>query len=204
MKNRILTYLFFIIVCTALYFYFTKELWMNKFAENLTVSDPLKKSEIAICIGGWFDRDSIKYCVDLMNKGYAREVLFLGDKIRFAGERDTWASLGKKFAEKLGCPGEKIIINEKPSSTYEEAVISKMIMDKREYTRAIVVTSPFHGYRTKKVFQKVFNGSKYRLIFTYPRTDPLLVDSWWIDEASTVILFNEYVKIVWYKIKYGI
>ncbi|MFH1453970.1 MAG: YdcF family protein [Armatimonadota bacterium] len=204
MKKRILIYLFLILVFGSLYFYFTRELWFNKLSENLARADIIKKSDAVICLGGWDNFGRIKYAVELLNKGYAGKIVFLGDKIHISFIKNTWASLGKEAALKYGCPEDKIIIHQSPSSTYEEAVISKKIMDANNFTSAVVVTSPFHIYRSKKVFDKVFGDKKYRLYFSYPEDDSYLIHSWWIDEYSTVILFNEYVKIIWYKIKHKI
>lgn len=204
MKKRLLIYLFLIIVCSTLYFYFTRQIWLNKISENLLIDEEVKKSDVIICPGGWSDYKSILYCLDFINKGYARKIIFLGDRIKFYNYYETWASLGEKFALKYGCKKENIIINERPSSTYEEALISRQIMDKNGMKSAIVVISPFHMLRTKKTFFKIFNNPKYKLYFAYPPTDPYYVHSWWLDEDSTVKLFNEYVKIIWYKYKYNI
>lgn len=202
MKKRILTYLFLIIVFSALYFYFTRQIWLDKLSENLVRKDIVKKSDLLICAGGWFDRERIKYCLDFINNGYVQKILFLGDKIKIYEYKESWASLGKKTALKYGCKEENILIDASPSSTYEEALASKKIMDEKKFSSAIIVTAPFHLYRTKKIFLKVFNSPKYKLYFTYSPADAYFIHSWWIDEYSTVTLFNEYVKIMWYKYKY--
>lgn len=96
----------------------------------------------------------------------------LADKIILSGKlsktlfdnKFNESEVMKKYLLSKGFPEEKIILEGKSRDTFENAYLSKIIVDKNNWKKIIVVTNEFHMKRAKKIFKFIF-GKGYRFLF---------------------------------------
>jgi uncharacterized SAM-binding protein YcdF (DUF218 family) len=119
------------------------------------------------------------------------------------GLTTTWPQLAMQEAVSSGVPADAIILEERPTSTYEDAVYVKEIVLEKDLKSVIVVTSPHHTRRSRMIFRKVFQGQKFiPLSFSPAISDKFQVHKWWTRERELVGVFNEYCKLFLYFFKY--
>ena len=101
-----------------------------------------------------------------------------------------------------GVPLERIIGDPDSTSSWEEAVNTRRIMEANGWRRALVVSDPYHLRRLSWTWARAFrdSGLGYSLVATSPqRWDP---DGWWHDEKSAPFVIMEYIKLAYYLVKY--
>jgi len=93
-----------------------------------------------------------------------------------------------------------------PSSTntYEEALeLKEYLEDGAPVQSVIIVSSPYHMRRAQRAFQKVL-GERVRLQFApVPFEMSSLEQRWWTAGWSRKMVVNEYLKILFYFVKYS-
>lgn len=119
-----------------------------------------QKSDLILVLGAQINEDQpsphlqhrLDKAVELYNDGYGEMVLVSGGQ--GSDEIMTEAQVMKNYLIKRGVPAERILTEEQATSTRENAVFSKRIMDLRGYKSAVVVTNDFHIYRGLKEVRK--------------------------------------------------
>ncbi len=162
----------------------------------LVVSQEPVKADVIIVLGG----DNIlrtDYGVKLLQKGYSDKIMFTGgttSKKRIRVEAEEM----RKRALKLGVANDKIILEDKAISTYENAIFSKDIVLNKGYKSAIVVTSDYHMRRSSLVFNKAFRKSGVKLTFCSVEDVRFKPKKWFMDKTSRSITALEYKKLIGY------
>jgi uncharacterized SAM-binding protein YcdF (DUF218 family) len=59
-----------------------------------------------------------------------------------------------RIARKMGVPKKSVILEEKSEKTVENARYARELMNKKGFESAVIVTSPFHIKRARKIFEK--------------------------------------------------
>lgn len=150
---------------------------------------PIKSYVIVVLSGGSDDR--VDLGTKLFKEGY-------GDYFLFSGKRNTTSPGIKEQLIKSGVQEEKITLEIKSTSTYENALFTKQLLEKDKTQSAIIVTSNYHMRRTRLVFNKVFQGTEIRLTYCASRDENFKPDGWFLDSYSRNIVFSEYIKLVGY------
>ncbi|MBU9711530.1 YdcF family protein [Evansella tamaricis] len=146
-------------------------------------------SDAVIVLSGYDNR--METGVSLITAGYG-EHLILSDS----------NFLDVDIAIDAGIPEENIIYETLADSTYENAVFTKEIMLNLEFNSAIVVSSEFHMRRSKFIFEKVFQGTNMELTYVSAQNSFFNANQWWENEFSRTIVFQEYIKLIGYWLKY--
>lgn len=112
------------------------------------------KSHPNPCVVGRVD-----HAVKLYKVGYAPKIFMSGgtDKETQANEAETM----KKWAVESGVPEKDILIENKSTSTYENLLLSRNVLNKEKLKSVIVVTEPYHIARAGLVASKL--GYDYSL-----------------------------------------
>lgn len=116
---------------------------------------------------------------------------------------DTDISVG--VMEKLGVPPEKIIILSTPggvTSTVDEAAAFRQYAEVNQVRSFILATSAFHTRRARWIFEKAFAGLPVRLEMAAVPYKNFNQTNWWKNEAGLITVNNEYLKLVYYFIKF--
>lgn len=92
----------------------------------------------------------VYHAVNLMINGRSKYLLFTGGLGRYP---PTEARVMKDLAIEKGIPSERLILEEKATSTFESAVGCIKIMHKHKWSSAIIVSDPYHLFRATFLFR---------------------------------------------------
>jgi len=175
---------------------------LGSLAEFLVVDDELHRSDAIVVLGSG-SRNRLSYGVKLYRSGYGKKIIITGMVIQLPGIATTWPRLARSEALSMGVSEQAIVLEERPTSTYEDAKYVKEDMVKDNLESAIVVSSPYHTRRSKMIFKKVFSDRKdIRLLFSPSDSEEFETKKWWVREHELVAVVSEYFKLVIYIFKY--
>ncbi|MDD5040587.1 MAG: YdcF family protein [Patescibacteria group bacterium] len=133
------------------------------------ISKPLVRNEqpeardVIIVLGGgvvtdtqtlpWSVQERVQRGIELYRGGYAEHIIFAGGVVK--GHTYSESDIMRNYAEFLGQPAESIIEEPASSSTHENALNTKAIMEHEGFDTALVVTSAYHTKRACAVFKHV-------------------------------------------------
>ena len=107
---------------------------------------------------------------------------------------------------KLGVPQSSIVELRSPNgvgSTFDEAQLLRSFASEHSLRRIIVVTSAFHTRRAGWIMRRVLRDAPVQVAMA-PIEDPKYSPSnWWTREDGQIAVNDEYVKLVWYRLRYG-
>lgn len=98
--------------------------------------------------------DRILYAVKLYKDGAAPLILLTGGRIQWYGRDSSEAESMAEIIEVMGVPRDAILLESRALNTYENAVYSKEILDRRNIDKIILVTSASHMPRSLAIFKK--------------------------------------------------
>jgi uncharacterized SAM-binding protein YcdF (DUF218 family) len=100
----------------------------------------------------WGDPDRFFGGVALFKAGKAQKLIFSGGKMPWDKAKKTEGDVLKEYAISNGIPAKKIFVTKDVENTADEAVAVKELIS--PIKRIILVTSAFHMYRAKRLFEK--------------------------------------------------
>ena len=164
----------------------------------LVVSDDLEKSDAIVVFSG-DNGVRTEVGVELLKEGYGEYLILSGGKVY---DDVTMAELMKNHAIKLGVDENKILIDDKSLTTYENAEFTKEIMEENNFNSLIVVTSDYHTRRSKLTMEKsledtLIDGQNVEVIVTPSKEEELKI-KWWTSGNSILLIISEYLKLIGY------
>jgi uncharacterized SAM-binding protein YcdF (DUF218 family) len=156
--------------------------------ENLVLNENPKQSDVIVVLSGEVGR--LQEGVNLFHDRYGDYVLLSNSTVQYTSTSEAIA---------LGIPENRIIEEDKATSTYTNAVYAKQLIQQNNYHSAIIVSSDFHMKRTKLIFERVFNDTEIKLTYVSSNTPWFSKDQWWKDKFSRRIVINEWIRIVGYQ-----
>lgn len=135
--------------------------------------------------------------LDLLDAGKA-DVLLLSGTGKGARLEDIFP--GRDLSRLAS--GKVILLESRSTSTYENAIEAWAVLAARGEVREIVLlTSNYHMLRSEFVFRKVFPEDV--VIRIHPvEAENVAPGRWWKDDKARRIVFNEYLKYLWYRLRY--
>jgi uncharacterized SAM-binding protein YcdF (DUF218 family) len=100
----------------------------------------------------WGDPDRFYGGIALFKAGKAQKLVFTGGKMPWDKVKKTEGEVLKEYAISNGIPSEKIFVTKDVENTADESVAVKEIISPSK--SIILVTSAFHMYRAKRLFEK--------------------------------------------------
>ena len=100
----------------------------------------------------WGDPDRFFGGIALFKAGKAQKLVFTGGKMPWDKANKTEGAVLKEYAISNGIPSEKILVTKNVENTADEAVAVKEQISPSK--RIILVTSAYHMYRAKRLFEK--------------------------------------------------
>ena len=100
----------------------------------------------------WGDPDRFFGGIALFKAGKAQKLVFTGGKMPWDKAKKTEGEALKEYAISNDIPSEKIFVTKDVENTADEAVAVKELISPSK--RIILVTSAYHMYRAKKLFEK--------------------------------------------------
>jgi uncharacterized SAM-binding protein YcdF (DUF218 family) len=167
-------------------------------ARFLVVQDKLEPADVILVLAGDGNGERVEEGVNLYKQGFAKKMLMSGGPIAWHLTSAEWM---KKQAVALGVPAKNILLQGASKSTLEDLVYSLPIIMKHSFRSVILVTSPYHTRRAKRVFRKASAGSGIR-VYAYPVQDSeWKLDGWWLRHEDTAHVVWEYMAMVYYFFK---
>lgn len=163
----------------------------------LIVADPLEPSDAIVALSGGEDR--INEAARLYEEKYGR-VVILTETGEFLPEWNVnYSTLLIAEAVRLGIPSGAIVLTEgAATSTLDEARHVRDLMTNRNMQSCIVVTDPFHTYRTRLIFREVFKDSGLSVAIHPVQGHWYQSRSWWLTGQGRKATFQEYLKLFAY------
>jgi uncharacterized SAM-binding protein YcdF (DUF218 family) len=100
----------------------------------------------------WGDPDRFFGGIALFKAGKAQKLVFTRGKMPWDKAKKTEGDVLKEYAISNGIPSEKILVTKDVENTADEAVAVKELISPSN--RIILVTSAYHMYRAKRLFEK--------------------------------------------------
>ncbi|WLR49236.1 YdcF family protein [Halobacillus litoralis] len=152
--------------------------------EFLMAEDSLDSSseyDAIVVLSGNGER--LEHAVDLFNEGLADHMILTNS---------TESGTTPEEAMSMGVPQGAIFEEPSATSTYENATLSKNIMEEEGFSSALVVTSDYHSRRTKMTFDDIYDD---QIELGYSFDSSFFNPSDGMTEDESRMTFTEYVKI---------
>lgn len=171
----------------------------------LICTDPLTHADaVFVLSGNPFDRS--KEASKLVKEGYTDKLICTGESIPIdvlaLGLNHTEADISATMAYSEGMDTNAVTIINKGTSTQEESEIILEYARSNSMDTIIVVSNKFHTRRVSQVFHKKFKNSDIHLIVHGAPASAYQEETWWQNEYGLVFVNNEYIKQVYYFLKY--
>ncbi len=187
-----------VLLAVILGIYFSLPFFLEGVARFLIVRDKIESAELIVVLGGDDNGERAMEAVDLYRKGYAKKILMSGGPLAWNLTSAGWM---KKQAMAMGVPSHAITLEDKSRSTLENALFTLPILKERGIKSFILVTSPTHSRRAKRVFKKVCSKEGIKVISYPAQKSKFQLSGWWTRHEDTQLVMWEYVSLVYYSLK---
>jgi hypothetical protein len=172
---------------------FTHHLWLPYAADFLVIKNPSQKADLIVVATPF--RPRFLYALGLFQKGYAKQILLVGDnRIKSLWNGKTTSELAKLEAIKRGVPESKIHIKHS-TGTRTDALQAKILMATLNLKSALVISDPYNMRRLAMIFENVFRGSGLKLFLALTNQERKKPDYWWLSSYSFVYVIKEWIKL---------
>ncbi|MBU0630829.1 MAG: YdcF family protein [Candidatus Margulisbacteria bacterium] len=178
--------------------YLAHPLILPGLADFLIVKDQIEKADMIIVLAGDYNGERVRQAAQLYNRGYAPVILMSGGPVAW---KLTYAANMKYEAIALGVPAKAILLQDKSLSTIEDARFSLPIVQEKKAFSVIVVTSPQHSRRAARVFRKIFEPEKIKVMLYPVGNSSFNPDKWWTKHEESSAILWEYGSLVFYFMK---
>ncbi len=168
-------------------------LWRDWPAEALVLRDPPMQTDVAIVFAGDPGFERTTHAAKLFSDGLAASLFVSGGE---AGPGDNAYSL-KRYAIELGVPKEKILLENRSSSTWETLLFAKPVLEQHRIGSVTLVTSPYHQRRAYLVTRRVL-GREMKIVNSPAEPSFWKPAGWWTRWRNIQIVLVEYGKLTYY------
>lgn len=178
---------------------------MRSAGNFLIYKDNLKKVTYAFVLsGGPWDRGN--EAVRIFNKGFTDTLVCTGENIphdfKALGLNMLESEITEKNMLNKSVPKAQIILLKKGTSTQEESDEILNFCKARNTKSIIVISTDFHTRRIKQVFKNKFEKEGIEVIVWAAPSSSYDAQNWWQSENGIIALNNEYIKQLYYLLKY--
>jgi uncharacterized SAM-binding protein YcdF (DUF218 family) len=184
----------------------TRATWLQWPARWLVVNDRIEAADVIVVLSG-NSLARAKGAAQLYRERHASRLIVNGGHHSeyfemLTGERAYDAELIGRVLVRLGVPRESQVLVNGMSSTQDEAVAFRQYVAAHPMRKAILVTSHLHSRRARWIFRRALAGTGVEVTaFEAPQTD-VSVRDWWQHPDAALGVLNEYLKFVYYVVKY--
>ncbi|MDX2246360.1 MAG: YdcF family protein [Bacteroidia bacterium] len=206
--RKFLKKLFFILaglVVLVITLYLVRVPILRGIGNFLIREDTLMPVDAIVVLSGNSD-ERAKKAGELYREKLAPVVIATGGTVNQAllayGVEINDANLTRIALRRQGVDSTAIRVLESGTSTFEESEGLLGYAHREGFKRVIVVTSKFHTRRTKNVFHKKFREVGIDVLVAGAESEEYDVEKWWESEPAMIFVNNEYVKMLYYWLKY--
>ncbi|MEM5775245.1 MAG: YdcF family protein [Anaerolineaceae bacterium] len=166
----------------------------------LVTADPIHPADAAVVLSGG-DNTRIDEAVLLYEEKYMEYIILTETEIPIPEKGAEYSTLMRYVTMQKGVPGNQVLITKQQSeSTLDEARSVLALMKQRGLDSLIVVTDPYHTFRTRLIFRQVFANEGIR-VMVHPVRDHWYTSSgWWLHRQGWKVTVQEYFKLAGYLI----
>jgi len=182
------------------------------FGKFLAKQDPLQRCEVIFAPASRVETNFL-YAVQLFKEGWGDLLVTTAPKqspmtMKF---RETYgltscsyASVLQQVFHKEGLPSEKLIVMEDSLSSFTDCQLLHAHWSQHPFRSVIVVTDAPHARRMRMAMDKVFGDAGVKILSCPSFPNIPLGDFFAEDDDYVMFVFEEYVKIVAYIMKYAL
>lgn len=202
-RKRLISILLLSLIIISVYLFRFQLLFVV--GDFLVKQDPLEKSDAMFVLSGRpFERGIA--AMNIFFDGYADSVICMGSTIpqdiSALGYNYTEAELIKHFlCHRMQIPENVVITLPEGSSTYEESEAILEYALEHKLKKIIIVSSSFHTRRIQQTFRNKFEDKGIQIIVR-GHAAKHKAQNWWKEEHELINVNNEYIKLMYYKLKY--
>jgi uncharacterized SAM-binding protein YcdF (DUF218 family) len=172
---------------------FTHRFWLPLAADFLVLQNPPRQADLIVVATPF--RPRFLYAFNLFKKGFANQILLVGDnRIKSPGSKATYSDLAKSEALNMGIPETKIHTRHS-TGTRADALQAKNLMLSLSLKSAVIVSDPYNMRRLTMIFNHVFDGSGLHLSLISTDQKRESPDNWWLSPHSFVYVIKEWIKL---------
>ena len=168
---------------------------LNGMARFLIVRDRLEPADVIIVLAGDSNGERVAAGVKLYKQGYANKLLMSGGPLAW---KLTYAEWMKEQAMALGVDPKDVILEVDSRSTFENAKLTLPIVRELQAKTVIMVTSPPHTRRAKRVFRNAYSKEKIKVISCPVENSAFQLAGWWKRHEDTQFVVREYISMFYY------
>lgn len=180
-------------------------------ARLLITEAPLENADAIVVLSGSANyKERAREAARLLLDGRSQRILITNDNAR-----GPWSSAEQRnlfFYERsleeirnAGVQADRTeLLMEPVASTHEEAELVRQYAEEHKLRSVLVVTSAYHSRRALWVFSRVFQntGIQIGLINVRPGNESPRPAIWWLTVSGWKLVPTEYVKMLYYVVKY--
>ncbi len=160
----------------------------------LIIADPLQKSDAAVVLSGG-GGERVDEAIRIYQEKKAEYIVFTHPD-REGGGWESHLMDMKLQSIHGGVPITGLLVtDEHGNSTYEEAKEIRRYLEPMKFKSILVVTDPFHTFRTRLIFREVFKDSSIQVRVRPVRGHWYRSSSWWMSGQGWQMTVEEYFKI---------
>jgi uncharacterized SAM-binding protein YcdF (DUF218 family) len=173
----------------------------------LVVADELHPADVIFLLNGDFNTRPF-HAAELYARGLAPRIVIARvepSPAEMLGLIPNETDISVRILQRLGVPAEAISVLPVPggvTSTHDEAAVLHDYVAENGTERVILVTSAFHTRRAGWIFAQALEGLDVTLEVAAAPNPDYGATNWWQSEAGLIAVNNEYVKLLYYLVKY--
>lgn len=191
--------------CLIVLLFIFRKILLTAVASYLNASTtPTAVEVIFVLSGGAWERGA--KAATLYHAGYANYIACTGANLspdlRSYGMEIPESELTRRRVLMLNVDSTRILMLPKGTSTYEECVAITEYCHKRQYRNIMIVSSELHTRRILSVFTPMADKHGIRFQVIGASHDAFNENNWWTCEDGLLFVNNEYIKLMYYTLKY--
>lgn len=173
----------------------------------INTDTPLEKADMIFVLNGDYETRPF-YTSELYQQGLAPLVAIAQTESSPAerlGLVDNPTDIAVEVMKLRGVPADKLLVlntSGPVTSTFDEARTIRQYVEANNIGSVIMVTSAFHTRRSRWIFERELEGVPVKLQVAGAPYINFDAGNWWQYEDGLINLNNEYIKLIFYKIKY--
>jgi uncharacterized SAM-binding protein YcdF (DUF218 family) len=175
--------------------YAGRDVALQAVGDFLVVNDPLEPADAVIAISG-NGPERLTTAVGLLRGGFGRVLIVSGGPYMLGRRPRNSAEVMRDEVVAAGVPAPQVLVDDRATSTYENAAGAAAVMRARGLRTAILVTSPYHARRAAIIFRRVFRTEGLRVRVRSSEESFFDVRRWWERPRDRRLVYREYVKLL--------
>lgn len=171
----------------------------------LMVEDEKQHSDALVVLGGNSYERGLE-ALNLFHEGWSDAIICTGGNVpTVLAAIDTIifeAEITKSMLVKKGISENKVEALTESTSTKEESAEILAYCKAHQLKKITVISSKLHMRRVRMVFEEAFKDQEIEVVYRGAPSQAYDEGVWWKSEAGLIMVNNEYVKYLYYLIKY--